>query len=168
MMGLNHDQGQLFYSLCLEEAVPDDHLVREIAAVLDLALWLAFNRTKREYSLLWQLIERSFSLVGGLIPENASERAAAEVTSITRLRTNGPQSLIRTTPGWPLRRLVRRALGSPKEADSFAARCECEDGTSRPYISHQSARVEAYAGWRPASGALGARFTIRRNNGAGA
>ena len=26
----------------------------------------------------------------------------------------------------------------------------CEDGTSRPYISHQSARVEAYAGWRPA------------------
>jgi len=38
MMGrLNHDQGQLFYSFCLEEAVPDDHLVREIAAVLDLA-----------------------------------------------------------------------------------------------------------------------------------
>src|ERR671924_769206 len=38
MMGrLSHDQGQLFYSFCLEEAVPDDHLVREIAAVLDLA-----------------------------------------------------------------------------------------------------------------------------------
>jgi hypothetical protein len=38
MMGrLNHDQGQLFYSFCLEQAVPDDHLVREIAAVLDLA-----------------------------------------------------------------------------------------------------------------------------------
>src|SRR6266516_3248592 len=38
MMGrLNHDQGQLFYSFSLEEAVPDDHLVREIAAVLDLA-----------------------------------------------------------------------------------------------------------------------------------
>src|SRR5947209_54224 len=37
MMGrLNHDQGQLFYSFSLEEAVPDDHLVREIAAVLDL------------------------------------------------------------------------------------------------------------------------------------
>ena len=36
MMGrLNHDQGQLFYSFSLEEAVPDDHLVREIAAVLD-------------------------------------------------------------------------------------------------------------------------------------
>src|SRR6267143_4439881 len=38
MMGrLNHDQGQLFYSFSLEEAVPDDHLVREIAAVVDLA-----------------------------------------------------------------------------------------------------------------------------------
>jgi hypothetical protein len=37
MMGrLNHDQGQLFYSFCLDEAVPDDHLVRQIAGVLDL------------------------------------------------------------------------------------------------------------------------------------
>jgi hypothetical protein len=38
MMGrLNHDQGQLFYSFCLEEAVPDDHLVRKVAALLDLS-----------------------------------------------------------------------------------------------------------------------------------
>src|SRR5215212_2133519 len=38
MMGrLNHDQGQLFYSFCLEEVIPDDHLVRSIAAVLDLS-----------------------------------------------------------------------------------------------------------------------------------
>jgi hypothetical protein len=38
MMGrLNHPQGQLFYSFCLDEAVPDDHPVREIAAVLDLS-----------------------------------------------------------------------------------------------------------------------------------
>ena len=38
MMGrLNHDQGELFYSFCLEEVVPDDHLVRKIAAVLDLS-----------------------------------------------------------------------------------------------------------------------------------
>jgi transposase len=37
MMGrLNHDQGQLFYSFCLADAVPDDHPIREIAAVLDL------------------------------------------------------------------------------------------------------------------------------------
>src|SRR5580692_7793525 len=38
MMGrLNHDQGQFFYSFRLEEAVPDDHLVRPIAGVLDLS-----------------------------------------------------------------------------------------------------------------------------------
>ncbi|HEY6380644.1 MAG TPA: IS1182 family transposase [Pseudolabrys sp.] len=38
MMGrLNHNQRQFFYSFCLDEAVPDDHLVREIAAVLDLS-----------------------------------------------------------------------------------------------------------------------------------
>ena len=38
MMGRQrNDQGQLFYSFCLEEVVPDDHQVREIAAVLDLS-----------------------------------------------------------------------------------------------------------------------------------
>src|SRR3984893_3798736 len=38
MMGrVKNDQGQLFYSFCLEEVVPDDHLVRGIAAVLDLS-----------------------------------------------------------------------------------------------------------------------------------
>jgi transposase len=38
MMGrLNHDQRQFFYSFCLEEAVPGDHPVRDIAAVLDLS-----------------------------------------------------------------------------------------------------------------------------------
>src|SRR6185295_10823711 len=38
MMGrLNHDQKQLFYSFCLDEVVPDDHLVRAIASVLDLS-----------------------------------------------------------------------------------------------------------------------------------
>src|ERR1700716_239439 len=38
MMGrLNREQGQLFYSFCLDEAVPDDHPVRAIAAVLDLS-----------------------------------------------------------------------------------------------------------------------------------
>ena len=38
MMGrLKHDQRQLFYSFSLEEAVPDDHLVRKIVAVLDLS-----------------------------------------------------------------------------------------------------------------------------------
>src|SRR5205085_6438902 len=38
MMGrLIHDQEQFFYSFRLDEAVPDDHPVREIAAVLDLS-----------------------------------------------------------------------------------------------------------------------------------
>jgi transposase len=38
MMGrLNHDQEQFFYSFRLDEAVPDDHPVRDIAAVLDLS-----------------------------------------------------------------------------------------------------------------------------------
>jgi len=38
MMGrLKHEQEQLFYSFCLDEAVPDDHAVRAIAAVLDLS-----------------------------------------------------------------------------------------------------------------------------------
>jgi transposase len=38
MMGrLNHDQGQFFYSFRLDEAVPGDHAVRDIAAVLDLS-----------------------------------------------------------------------------------------------------------------------------------
>jgi transposase len=38
MMGrLNRDQGQLFYEFRLDEAVPADHLVRQIGAVLDLS-----------------------------------------------------------------------------------------------------------------------------------
>ena len=40
MMGrLNHDQEQLFYSFHLEEAVPQEHSIRKIAAVLDLS-WI--------------------------------------------------------------------------------------------------------------------------------
>jgi transposase len=38
MMGrLKSDQGQLFYSFCLDDVVPHDHRVRAIAAVLDLS-----------------------------------------------------------------------------------------------------------------------------------
>ena len=38
MMGqFNRDQGQLFYCFNLEEVVPGDHLVRAVAAVLDLS-----------------------------------------------------------------------------------------------------------------------------------
>ncbi len=38
MMGRQKlDQGRLFYSFDLDDVVPDDHLVRERAAVLDLS-----------------------------------------------------------------------------------------------------------------------------------
>ena len=38
MMGqLDHDQGEFFYSFRLDEAIPDDHPARAIAAVLDLS-----------------------------------------------------------------------------------------------------------------------------------
>jgi transposase len=38
MMGrLKHDQGQFFYSFRLDEAVPGDHPIRQIASVLDLS-----------------------------------------------------------------------------------------------------------------------------------
>jgi transposase len=38
MMGqLNHDQGEFFYSFRLDEAIPDDHPARAIAAVFDLS-----------------------------------------------------------------------------------------------------------------------------------
>jgi transposase len=49
MMGRSkQDQGQLFYSFDLDTAVPDDHLVREIAAVLDLS-WV-HNELAPHYS----------------------------------------------------------------------------------------------------------------------
>ena len=37
MERLNHDQEQFFYTFHLDDAVPDDHAVRQIAAVLDLS-----------------------------------------------------------------------------------------------------------------------------------
>ena len=51
MMGrLKRDQGQFFYSFCLDEVVPDDHRVREIAGVLDLS-WV-YAELSRYYSQL--------------------------------------------------------------------------------------------------------------------
>ena len=49
MMGRhNRDQEQFFYSFCLDEAVPGDHLVRAIAGVLDLS-WV-YAEVARYYS----------------------------------------------------------------------------------------------------------------------
>jgi transposase len=48
MMGrLDHDQEQFFYSFRLDEAVPEDHSVREIAAVLDLSWVVRVNLAYR-------------------------------------------------------------------------------------------------------------------------
>jgi transposase len=45
MMGrLDQDQGQLFYSFCLDEVVPADRLARQIAAVLQKSI-LAWHRS---------------------------------------------------------------------------------------------------------------------------
>ena len=51
MMGrLKREQEQLFYSFCLDDAVPADHAVRGIAAVLDLS-WV-HGELAPYYSLL--------------------------------------------------------------------------------------------------------------------
>ena len=44
---LNHDQEQFFYSFRLDEAVPQDHPVRRMAAVLDLS-WV-YSELARYY-----------------------------------------------------------------------------------------------------------------------
>jgi transposase len=41
MGGRNQSQGQLLYEFRLDEAVPDDHLVRKISALLDLSWFCA-------------------------------------------------------------------------------------------------------------------------------
>jgi transposase len=57
MMGrLNRDQGQLFYSFCLDEAVPVDHRAREIAAVLDLS-WVHAELGPYYSSVGWPSID---------------------------------------------------------------------------------------------------------------
>jgi hypothetical protein len=68
MMGrLNHDQEQFFYSFRLDEAVPNDHPLREIAAVLDLS-WV-HSELAPYYSRLPQLCRETakLSLTAGKI-----------------------------------------------------------------------------------------------------
>jgi len=58
MMGRqNNDQGPLFYEFCLDEAVPDDHLVRKIDAVLDLS-WV-YAELAPHYPTLGPTFDRS-------------------------------------------------------------------------------------------------------------
>jgi hypothetical protein len=61
MMGrLNHDQEQFFYSFRLDEAVPQDHPVRAVAAVLDLS-WVHSEETAREIFLSGDKTQKYFS-----------------------------------------------------------------------------------------------------------
>ena len=88
MMGrLNHDQRQLFYSFSLEEAVPDDHLVRKIAAVLDLS-WV-----HSEVVPFYRKMGRP-----SIDPELMIRRLAAPSTvpRIPARATNGPVAFYRT------------------------------------------------------------------------
>ena len=56
MMGRhNRDQEQLFYSFCLDEAVPADHHVRAIAAVLDLS-WV-YAELASYYPKIWPTLD---------------------------------------------------------------------------------------------------------------
>src|SRR5690349_24513939 len=67
MMGrLNHDQEQFFYSFRLDEAVPNDHPVREVAAVLDLS-WV---RATKEY--LATLDDEAFGAASDVRPKFVS------------------------------------------------------------------------------------------------
>ena len=49
---LKQEQGQVFYSLNLDEAVPSDHLVRKIAAVFDLS-WV-HSELAGYYTVVWK------------------------------------------------------------------------------------------------------------------
>ena len=78
MMGrLKQDQQQLFYSFNLNDAVSDDHLVRKIAAVLDLS-WV-HGELASHYSLLGRpsidLVLMIRMLVIGYVFAIRSERA---------------------------------------------------------------------------------------------
>jgi hypothetical protein len=61
MMGrLNQDQGRLLYSFCLDEVVPDDHLARKIASVLDLS-WVHAELTPHYWHEAGDIVEQSSS-----------------------------------------------------------------------------------------------------------
>src|SRR6266516_4440468 len=78
MMGrLNHDQEQLLYSFHLDEAVPHDHPVRKIAAVLDLS-WVHSDLAPFYPKMGWPSIDPELMirmLIIGYVFAIRSERA---------------------------------------------------------------------------------------------
>ena len=105
MMGrLNHDQGQLFYSFCLDDVVPRDHRVREIAGVLDL-LWvgpgsLAFSRARnerfKESDIFRRVFERVVEACIGLFEFLNGREYTCWGTLTEALRTGRPQTGYKT------------------------------------------------------------------------
>jgi hypothetical protein len=92
MMGrLSHDQEQFFYSFCLGEVVPDDHPVREIAAVLDLS-WV-HSELASYYSRLGGLGKSDFNSIG-IDRHSAPQRHQRRFGFVRRPRTP------RTSPTW--------------------------------------------------------------------
>jgi Transposase domain (DUF772) len=111
MMGrLSHDQEQFFYSFHLDEAVPDDHPVREIAAVLDLS-WV-HSELAPYYSQLGRpsidpLLMIRMLIVGyvfAIRSERALCRSSAACDCAGRAGLNSSsrwQPSLRTSAGWP-------------------------------------------------------------------
>ena len=72
---LKSDQGQLFYEFDLSDAVPEDHMVRKIAAALDLS-WLRGELgpvDKRDSQISVSMIQDCLSR-GGRIGARRSEQ----------------------------------------------------------------------------------------------
>ena len=95
---LKREQEQLFYSFCLEEAVPDDHAVRAIASVLDLswvhgelaAYYSPLGRPSIDPALMIRM------LIVGYVFAIRSERALCPLEDQSWLRTHAaPRSFRR-------------------------------------------------------------------------
>jgi hypothetical protein len=80
MMGRgSQDQGQLFYSFNLEEVVPDDHLVRAISRVLDLA-WVRAELAPHYSPIGRRSVDPVLILCGGGGRESDSDPDSDEVS----------------------------------------------------------------------------------------
>ena len=88
MMGrLKHEQEQLFYEFRLDEVIPGDHLVREIAAVLDLT-WvraeLASYYSSRGRPSIDPVLMIRMLIVGTFLPSARSGCSAGRFRSTWR------------------------------------------------------------------------------------
>src|SRR5271155_2124980 len=100
MMGrLNRDQEQFFYSFCLDQAVPDDHLVRAIATVLDLS-WVHAELTSYYPGIGRPSIDPVLMirmLIVGYVFAIRSERALCREVQVTGTIHNGETLLYRAS-----------------------------------------------------------------------